>query len=87
MIHGDDWKTGYESTYRVNCIKELKKYGGKLIEVPHTKGISSAALINYLNTVSTTPDIRRGLLRRMIDSKKSRFRNPQSNLSHNCSKY
>ena len=82
MIHGDDWKTGYESTYRVNCIKELKKYGGKLIEVPHTKGISSAALINHLNTVSTTPDIRRGLLRRMIDSKKiSRFLETHSPIS------
>ena len=54
----------------------------KLIEVPHTKGISSAALINHLNTVSTTPDIRRGLLRRMIDSKKiSRFLETHSPIS------
>ena len=82
MVHGDDWKSGFESRYRRNCLRELKKYGGKLVEVPHTKGISSAALINHLNNVSTTPDIRRGLLRRLIDSKKiSRFLETHSPIS------
>lgn len=82
MIHGDDWKKGYESNFRKNCIKELKKYGGKLIEIPYTKGISSASLVNHLNQISITPDIRRSLLRRLINSKKiSRFLETHSPIS------
>ena len=37
MIHGNDWLVGPMSNVRRNVIKELKKYGGKLIEVPYTK--------------------------------------------------
>ena len=45
MIHGDDWVTGKQATLRKNVIN-IKKYGGKLIEVPYTKGISSEAISN-----------------------------------------
>ena len=48
----------------------MKSYGGKLIEIPYTKGISSAALIDNQNQISSTPDLRRGLLRRLLESKK-----------------
>ncbi len=74
MIHGDDWRSGYMKEFRKNCIKELKSYGGKLIEIPYTKGVSSAAYINRLNETSITPDIRRSTLKRLIESKNlSRF--------------
>ena len=74
MIHGDDWKKGYMSEFRKNCIKVLNSYGGKLIEFPYTKGVSSAAYISHLNNLSITPDIRRGTLKRLIEAKKlSRF--------------
>jgi len=74
MIHGDDWKKGYMSEFRKNCIKVLNSYGGKLIELPYTKGVSSAAYISHLNNLSITPDIRRGTLKRLIEAKKlSRF--------------
>ena len=74
MIHGDDWKTGYMKQFRRNCIQALKTYGGKLIEVPYTKGVSSAAYIDRLNQTSITPDIRRSTLKRLLESHKlSRF--------------
>ena len=44
MIHGDDWISGPQLNLRKNAIKVLKSFGGKLIEVPYTKGASSAAL-------------------------------------------
>lgn len=69
MIHGDDWKEGYMKEIRKNCIKTLKSYGGKLIEVPYTKGVSSAAFTDYSNRTSITPDIRRSTLKRLINSK------------------
>ena len=69
MLHGDDWKFGYMSNIRKRCLKVLKSYGGKLIEVPHTKGISSSALVRQITSSIITPDLRRGLLKRLIQSK------------------
>ena len=74
VVHGDDWKSGRMSVIRKKVIKILNQYGGKLIEIPYTKGISSSALIENQNSISITPDIRRGILKRLIKSKKiSRF--------------
>ena len=82
LVHGDDWKTGHMSEIRRKVLKIMKSYGGKLIEIPHTKGVSSSALINHLNQISVTPDIRRSLLRRTIESKKiSKFLEAHSPLS------
>ena len=82
LVHGDDWKTGHMSEIRRKVLKIMKSYGGKLIEIPHTKGVSSSALINHLNQISVTPDIRRSLLRRTIESNKiSKFLEAHSPLS------
>ena len=62
MIHGDDWKSSGMRNIRDNCLKALKTYGGRLIEIPYTKGVSSAAFTKHLNSISTTPDLRRGML-------------------------
>ena len=43
MIHGDDWSSGQQLNLRKNAIKVLKSFGGKLIEVPYTKGVSCRA--------------------------------------------
>ena len=32
VVHGDDWKIGIQKQVRLNVIKTLKKWGGKLIE-------------------------------------------------------
>ena len=82
LVHGDDWKTGHMSEIRRQVLKIMKSYGGKLIEIPYTKGVSSSALINHLNQISVTPDIRRSLLRRTIESNKiSKFLEAHSPLS------
>ena len=57
--------------FRDNCIKVLKSYGGKLIEVKYTKGVSSSAFIDQLNAITITPDIRRATLKRLINTKRS----------------
>ena len=82
LVHGDDWKTGHMSEIRRKVLKIMKSYGGKLIEIPYTKGVSSSALVNHLNQISVTPDIRRSLLRRTIESNKiSKFLEAHSPLS------
>lgn len=45
VVHGDDWKTGIQKETRERAIKALKEWGGELVEIPYTEGISST----YLN--------------------------------------
>ncbi|MEO0318047.1 MAG: hypothetical protein RL404_1724 [Pseudomonadota bacterium] len=69
MIHGDDWRTGPDSALRTEAINALDEHGGKLIEVPYTKGVSSGAIMADSLIIGTTPDIRRKSLRRLLDAK------------------
>lgn len=69
VVHGDDWKEGVQSQTRQQVIDTLAKWNGKLVEVSYTPGISSTKLNDALREVGTTPDIRRGRLRRLIRSK------------------
>ncbi|MCK5867521.1 MAG: phosphoenolpyruvate mutase [Mycoplasmataceae bacterium] len=69
VVHGDDWKEGVQSKTRQQVIDTLSQWGGELIEIGYTEGISSTQLNNSLREIGTTPDIRRSRLRRLIDSK------------------
>jgi len=69
LVHGDDWKSNPGKMLRKNAINALKQYGGKLIEIPYTKGISSGVYVDAQRIISTTPDIRRSTLLRLINSK------------------
>ena len=69
VVHGDDWQDGSQKQIRQQVIDTLAIWGGKLIEVAYTKGISSHQLNNSLKEIGTTPDIRRSRLRRLIESK------------------
>jgi phosphoenolpyruvate mutase len=70
VLHGDDWKQGVQKETRNKVILVLKKWGGKLIEIPYTEGISSTKLIQLHKSLGTTPDIRRNQLKRLLNSKK-----------------
>jgi len=48
VVHGDDWKTGVQQETRNRIIGVLKEWGGILIEIPYTQGISSTLLNSYL---------------------------------------
>jgi len=69
VVHGDDWKEGVQSKTRQKVINELKKWGGKVVEIPYTQGVSSTKLINALSEIGTTVDVRRASLRRLINAK------------------
>lgn len=74
VVHGDDWKTGIQRETRRRVIETLVEWGGKLIEFPYTKGISSTQINVELREVGTTPEIRMNKLRRLLDAKPiSRF--------------
>jgi len=69
VVHGDDWREGVQQKTRQRVIDALAKWGGKLVEVPYTTGISSTQLHRAMKEIGTTPDLRRKALRRLIDSK------------------
>ena len=71
MIHGDDWIFGSDKNLRSGTIKALIKIGGKLIEIPHTKNISSHSLKERMYLESTNPSSRQAILKRLLDAKKS----------------
>jgi phosphoenolpyruvate mutase len=74
MIHGTDWLEGPLAPYRDKALEALAEYGGRLIEVPYTKGISSNGLASQIKTLGTTADTRCGTLKRLLAAKPiSRF--------------
>ena len=69
VVHGDDWSTGIQSETRNRVIEVLSEWGGKLVEVPYTPGISSTQLHGEIKKIGTTPDVRLSRLRRLLDAK------------------
>ncbi len=69
VVHGDDWRDGIQRSTRDTVISVLSEWGGKLIEVPYTDGISSTQLNQAVKEIGTTPDIRRNKLRRLLLAK------------------
>ena len=48
FVHGTDWKKNIQSNVRLRLIKTMKKWNGKVLEFPYTKGISSSKLKKLL---------------------------------------
>ena len=69
VLHGDDWKEGVQAQTRQRVIDTMKEWGGKVIDIPYTKGISSSQLNKVLKEIGTTPEIRCARLRRLLASK------------------
>ena len=69
VVHGDDWKEGIQAKTRQAVIDLLASWGGELVEVPYTQGISSSSLNSAIKEIGTTPDIRRASLKRLLAAK------------------
>jgi phosphoenolpyruvate phosphomutase / 2-hydroxyethylphosphonate cytidylyltransferase len=69
VVHGDDWQEGAQRETRLAVIETLAEWSGQLIEIPYTVGISSTQLNKAVKDIGTTPQIRLGSLRRLLDAK------------------
>ena len=69
VLHGDDWKTGVQAKTRQRIIEVMSEWGGKVVDIPYTAGISSTQLNKVLKEVGTTPEIRCARLKRLLDAK------------------
>lgn len=69
VVHGDDWREGVQRDVRQAVIDTIGEWGGQLVEVEYTEGISSTALNNALKDLGTTPQLRLTSLRRLLNAK------------------
>ena len=66
VVHGDDWVEGVQKATRARVIAVLSEWGGELIEVPYTQGVSSTQLLASVRHQGTTPGMRMSRLRRLL---------------------
>ena len=69
VLHGDDWKTGVQASTRQRIVEVMEEWGGQVVDIPYTQGISSTKLNGILREIGTTPEIRAHRLRRLLAAK------------------
>lgn len=69
VVHGDDWREGVQKKTRQQVIDTLTQWGGELVEVSYTQGISSSQLQEEIKRVGTTPNTRLSMLKRLLNVK------------------
>jgi phosphoenolpyruvate phosphomutase len=83
VVHGDDWKEGAQKETRARVIAALREWGGELVELPYTKGISSTSLHEKMHEIGTTPEIRMKRLKRLLEVKPAVRYTSHQNASRN----
>jgi phosphoenolpyruvate phosphomutase len=82
FVHGDDWLEGPLAPIRDDVIAELAAYGGKLVEIAYTKGVSSTDLADKNARIGVSPGERTLALRKILAAKPlSRFIEAHSPIS------
>ena len=66
VIHGDNWQGGPESIIRANVKENLRKYGGRLIEVPYTYNDAVKKIDDRMKDKLAMPEFRRSRLKRLL---------------------
>lgn len=68
IVHGDDWNHNNQSIVKKNVTKQMKKWNGKVIEIPYTKGISSSSVKDIIRKEVSPSFQRAGTLKRIISA-------------------
>jgi phosphoenolpyruvate phosphomutase len=50
VIHGDDWQSGAQGNTRGKVFDVLSEFGGELVEIPYTPGVSSSIIKDRLKS-------------------------------------
>lgn len=66
VVHGDDWRSGVQQSTRMKVIETLKEWGGVLVEIPYTGGVSSSMIRGSLKEAGTTPENRLKRFQRIL---------------------
>ena len=71
VVHGDDWKEGFQKPIREEVVEILTGYGGRLVEFRYNKDSRYDELERQSRLQLGMPDYRRGRLRKLINLKKT----------------
>ena len=69
VVHGDDWREGFQKPIRQEVVDILAEYGGKLVEYPYSHDPKFDELDKMSRSQLAMPDIRRGRLKKLINMK------------------
>ncbi len=70
VVHGDDWRTGFQKFIRDEVTETLKEWGGQLIEYPYSQSDLYKSLEQRYREQLSIPDFRRGRLKKLLGMKK-----------------
>lgn len=68
VVHGDNWRTGYQKPVRARVIETLKEWGGELVEFPYTSNETLATISQSLESRVGMPETRRQWLQYKLKS-------------------
>lgn len=68
VVHGDNWRTGYQKPVRERVIETLKEWGGELVEFPYTSNETLATISQSLESRVGMPETRRQWLQYKMKS-------------------
>lgn len=69
VVHGDDWKEGFQKPVREECLELLAEYGGQLVEFPYSHNNEYDRLEAAARSQLSIPDLRRGRLKWLMEKK------------------
>ncbi len=69
VVHGDDWRDGFQKPVRDEVVSCLAAYGGRLVEYPYAQNEKFKQLEARTREEMSLPDMRRGRLKKAIDLK------------------
>ena len=69
VVHGDDWREGFQKPIRDEVISILASYGGQLIEFPYSDNPQHMEIDARSRADRSMPEIRRRSLRKLLKTK------------------
>jgi phosphoenolpyruvate phosphomutase len=68
VVHGDNWRIGYQAAIRDRVVEVLKEWGGELVEFPYTHSPTEETL-SSLDQKLSMPENRRSRLKKLLQYK------------------
>ena len=69
VVHGDDWKTGFQEPIRREVIEVLKSYGGELYELPYSNDSKYLQIEKMTRQTLSLSENRRVRLKKLLEIK------------------
>lgn len=69
VVHGDDWKYGFQKPIRDEVVESLATYGGQLVEFPYSDDKLYQNLDDRMRLELSLPDTRRARLKKILHMK------------------